>query len=42
MHEPIDITTDTTHTVAVLSMPLAGNGSNQASKDALDRRCATG
>ncbi|MGH3140423.1 MAG: MMPL family transporter [Gaiellales bacterium] len=35
VHEPIDITTDKTHTVAVLSMPLAGNGSNQASKDAL-------
>ena len=37
VHEPIDITTDKTHTVVVLSMPLAGNGSNQASKDALDR-----
>ena len=35
VHEPIDITTDKTHTVAVLSMPLAGNGSNQASKQAL-------
>jgi RND superfamily putative drug exporter len=35
VHTPIDITTDKAHTVAVLSMPLAGNGSNQASKDAL-------
>jgi len=35
VHNPIDITTDKAHTVAVLSMPLAGNGSNQASKDAL-------
>ncbi|HEY0386828.1 MAG TPA: MMPL family transporter [Gaiellales bacterium] len=35
VHEPINITTDRTHTVAVLSMPLAGNGTNQASKQAL-------
>jgi uncharacterized membrane protein YdfJ with MMPL/SSD domain len=35
VHEPIDVTTDRTHTVAVLSMPLAGNGTNQASKQAL-------
>jgi uncharacterized membrane protein YdfJ with MMPL/SSD domain len=35
VHEPIDVTTDKTHTVAVLSMPLAGHGSNQASKQAL-------
>src|SRR5689334_4052245 len=35
VHEPIDVTTDKTHTVAVVSMPLAGNGSNQASKQAL-------
>ena len=35
VHQPIDLTTDKTHTVAVLSMPLAGNGSNDASKQAL-------
>jgi uncharacterized membrane protein YdfJ with MMPL/SSD domain len=35
VHEPISLTTDSNHTVAVLSMPLAGNGTNQASKDAL-------
>jgi len=35
VHAPIDVTTDKTHTVEVLSMPLAGNGSNDASKQAL-------
>jgi RND superfamily putative drug exporter len=35
VHQPIDVTTDRTHTVTVLSMPLAGNGTNQASKNAL-------
>jgi uncharacterized membrane protein YdfJ with MMPL/SSD domain len=35
VHEPIALTTDRTHTVAVLSMPLAGNGTDQASKQAL-------
>ena len=35
MHAPIDVTTDKAHTVEVLSMPLAGNGSNEASKQAL-------
>jgi uncharacterized membrane protein YdfJ with MMPL/SSD domain len=35
VHDPIDATTERTHTVEVLSMPLAGNGTNQASKQAL-------
>jgi uncharacterized membrane protein YdfJ with MMPL/SSD domain len=35
VHQPIDETTDSTHTVTVLSMPLAGNGTNDASKQAL-------
>ena len=35
VHAPIAVTTDKTHTVEVLSMPLAGNGSNEASKQAL-------
>jgi uncharacterized membrane protein YdfJ with MMPL/SSD domain len=34
-HQPITVTNDSKHTVTVLSMPLAGNGSNQASKQAL-------
>jgi uncharacterized membrane protein YdfJ with MMPL/SSD domain len=34
-HQPITVTNDSSHTVAVLTMPLAGNGSNQASKQAL-------
>ena len=35
VHAPIDVTTDKAHTVEVLSMPLAGNGSNEASQQAL-------
>src|SRR5690348_9669667 len=35
VHQPIDITRDSTGTVAVLSMPLAGDGTDSASKQAL-------
>jgi uncharacterized membrane protein YdfJ with MMPL/SSD domain len=35
VHPPISLTNDSAHTVAVLSMPLAGDGTNQASKQAL-------
>ena len=34
-HQPVDITTNKAHTITTVAMPLAGNGSNQASKNAL-------
>ena len=34
--EPVEINTNPQHTVTTVSLPLAGNGSNHASKQALD------